>query len=85
MPMEGALFVQQLRTEKKKTGNVVSAQNGCARTALSGQFKQNVTIGTNNHTRVKFHSHLCSKLYFIILKHFKCFTLYNCMENERYE
>jgi len=38
VPMEGALFVQQLRTEKQ-TGNVTSAQNGCARTTLSRQFK----------------------------------------------
>jgi len=38
VPMEGALFVQQLRTEKQ-TGNVASAQNGCARTTLSRQFK----------------------------------------------
>jgi len=36
--MEGALFVQQLRTEKQ-TGYVASAQNGCARNALSRQFK----------------------------------------------
>jgi len=32
--MEDALCVQQLRTEKH-TANVVSAQNGCARTTLS--------------------------------------------------
>ena len=38
VPTEGALFVQQLRTEKQ-TGNVASAQNGCARTTLSRQFK----------------------------------------------
>jgi len=82
--MKGALFVQQLRTEKL-TGNVASAQNGCARTTLSRQYKLNVIIGRNNHTRDTFHSHLCSKLYFVILKHFKCFTLYNCMENERSE
>jgi hypothetical protein len=36
--MEGALFVQQLRTEKQ-TWNSTSAQNGCARTTLSRQFK----------------------------------------------
>ena len=30
VPMEFALFVQQLRTEKQ-TGNVASAQNGCAK------------------------------------------------------
>jgi len=36
--MEGALFVQQLRTEKQ-TGNVASAQNWCARTTLSRHFK----------------------------------------------
>jgi len=34
----GVLFVQQLRTEEQ-TGNVTSAQNGCARTTLSRQFK----------------------------------------------
>jgi len=37
VPMEDALFVQQLRTEKQ-TGNVASAQNGCARITLSRQF-----------------------------------------------
>ena len=36
-----------------------------------------------NHTRDKFHSHLCSKLYFVVLKHFKCFIPYNCMKNEK--
>jgi len=36
--VEDALFVQQLRTEKQ-TGNVASAQNGCARTTVSRQFK----------------------------------------------
>jgi len=36
--MEGVPFVQQLRTEKQ-TGNIASAQNGCARTTLSWQFK----------------------------------------------
>ena len=35
---EGVLFVQQLRTEEQ-TGNVTSAQNGCARTTLSRKFK----------------------------------------------
>jgi hypothetical protein len=38
VPTEDALFVQQLRTEKQN-GNVVSAQNGCARTTLSRKFK----------------------------------------------
>jgi len=37
VPMEGTLFVQQLRTEKQ-TGNVSSTQNGCARTTLSRHF-----------------------------------------------
>jgi hypothetical protein len=36
--VEGALFVQQLRTEKQ-TGYVASAQNGCARASVSRQFK----------------------------------------------
>jgi hypothetical protein len=36
--IEGALFVQQLRTEKQ-TGNVASAQNGCAMATVSRQFK----------------------------------------------
>jgi hypothetical protein len=36
--MEGALFVQQLRKEKQ-TGNVASAQNGCARATVLRQFK----------------------------------------------
>jgi hypothetical protein len=36
--MEGTLFVQQLRTEKQSE-NVASAQNKCATTTLSRQFK----------------------------------------------
>jgi hypothetical protein len=36
--VEGVLFVQKLRTEEQ-TGNVTSAQNGCARTTLSRKFK----------------------------------------------
>jgi hypothetical protein len=36
--MEGALFAQQLRTEKQ-AGNVASAQNGCARATVTRQFK----------------------------------------------
>jgi len=36
--IEGVLFLQPLRTEEQ-TGNVTSAQNGCARTTLSRQFK----------------------------------------------
>jgi hypothetical protein len=36
--LEDALFVQQLRTENQ-TGNVASAQNGCARANVSRQFK----------------------------------------------
>jgi len=38
VPMEGAVFVKQLRAEKQ-TGNVASAQNGCTRTTLSRHFK----------------------------------------------
>jgi hypothetical protein len=38
VPMEDIVLVQQLRTEKQP-GNVASAQNGCARTALLRQFK----------------------------------------------
>jgi hypothetical protein len=38
VPMEGALFVLQLRAEKQ-TGNTASAQNECERTTLSRQFK----------------------------------------------
>jgi hypothetical protein len=36
--MEGALYVQHLRT-KKQTGNVAGAQNGCARATEPRQFK----------------------------------------------
>jgi hypothetical protein len=36
--VECAVFVQQLRTEKQ-TGNVASAQSGCARATVSRQFK----------------------------------------------
>jgi hypothetical protein len=36
--MEGALFVQQLSTEKQ-AGNVANVQNGCARATLCRQFK----------------------------------------------
>jgi len=38
-PSEGALFVEQLRTEKQ-TENVASDQNGCARTTLSRQLNK---------------------------------------------
>jgi hypothetical protein len=82
--MEGALFVQQLGAEKQ-TGNVVSAQSECARTTLSRQIKYNSTIARKNHTRDKFHSHLCFKIYFLVLKHFKYFTLYNYMKNRKSE
>jgi hypothetical protein len=36
--VEGALFVQQLRTNKQP-GNIASAQNGCARATASRKFK----------------------------------------------
>jgi hypothetical protein len=36
--VEGALFLQQLRTDKQ-TGNVATTENGCARTIVSRQFK----------------------------------------------
>jgi hypothetical protein len=36
--VEGAVFVQQLRTEKQN-GNVASAQNGCARATVPRHFK----------------------------------------------
>jgi len=71
--MEGALFVQQLRTEKQ-TGNVASAQNGCARTI---QIKCDSC--KEQSCQRQFHSHLCSKIYFLVLKHFKYFILCNCM------
>jgi hypothetical protein len=51
--VEGALFVQQLRTEKQ-TGNVASAQNVYARIAVSRQFKQHATIARNNLGRDTF-------------------------------
>jgi hypothetical protein len=51
--VEGALFVQQLRTEKQ-TGNVASAQNGCARTTVSRKFKELATVARNNISRDKF-------------------------------
>ena len=38
----------------------------------------------NSHTRDKYHLHLCSKLYLLVLKHFMYFTLYNCMNNEKF-
>ena len=36
-----------------------------------------MTTVRNNHTRDKFHSHICSEPYFVVLKQFKYFTLYN--------
>jgi hypothetical protein len=39
------------------------------------------TIARNNHIREKFHSHLCYKIYFLVLEHFMYFTLYNGMKN----
>ena len=65
--MVGVQVVQQRRTEER-TGNIAGAQNGCARTTLSRQFKQNVTIDRNSHNTDKFLSHFCSKLYFLVLK-----------------
>jgi hypothetical protein len=49
----GALFVQQLRTEKR-TGNVASAQNGCARGIMSRQFKYHATVTRKNLSIHKF-------------------------------
>ena len=49
----------------EQTGNDASVQNGCAKTALSRQFKQNVTVARNNTTGDKFNSLLYSKLYFL--------------------
>jgi len=67
----------------KQTGIVASSQNGCAKSTLSRQFKQNVTVARKNHSRDKFHSLLCSKFNFVVLKHFKCFTVYNYTKNEK--
>jgi hypothetical protein len=47
---ESVLFVQELGTEQ--TGNVASAENACARTTMSRQFKQNVTTVRNNQTNL---------------------------------
>jgi hypothetical protein len=54
-------------TNREHHIDVASVPNGSARTALSRQFKWNVTVARNNHTTDKFHSHLCSKLYFLVL------------------
>ena len=67
VPMEGALFVQQLRKEKQ-TGNIATVQKG-----VHGPSIKTVQ-------RDSFHSHLCSKLYFLVLKHFNYFILYNCIK-----
>jgi hypothetical protein len=67
--VESAVFVQRKRTEKQAE-NVAIVQNGRAKTAVSRQFKQNVTVSTNNYTREQSHSHLCSKPYLFVLKYF---------------
>jgi hypothetical protein len=72
---EGAVFVQQLRTEKE-TGNVARAQNRCARATVPRQFKQHATVARNNVSTDKFIWHLCFKLYFFVLKHFIYFAIY---------
>ena len=41
-----AVFVQQLRAEKQ-TGNVVSAQNGCARDTVSRQLQGTIILKIN--------------------------------------
>jgi hypothetical protein len=69
--VEGTLFVQKPRTEEQ-TGNVTNAQNGCARTI--------VTVARNNYTRDKYNSRLCSEPYFIFLKYFIYFTVYNSIK-----
>ena len=42
------------------------------------QMQETIILETNT-------IHICSKLYFLVLKHFKYFTLYNCMKNEKSE
>ena len=70
VPTESSPFLQQIRTEER-TGNVASAQNGCAGTTLlSRQLKQNGAITRNNRTRDKIYSHLCSYIYFLVHKTF---------------
>jgi hypothetical protein len=73
--VEGALFGQQLRTEKQ-TGNVASAQNWCARTTVSKQFKYHVTTARNNLTRDEFLLRLCSKLYLFLFSNILSISLY---------
>ena len=40
----------------------------CARTTVAGRFTRHATVAKNNLNTGKFHSHLCTQLYFIFLK-----------------
>jgi len=71
--------------DKKQTRNAVSAQNGCAWTILTIQFKSHATIAMNNNNTDKFQSHFCSKLYFLVLKNLRHIILHSSISNEKYE
>ena len=80
--MEGALFVQQLRTERLEKLSV-------RRMGMQGPIYQDNSNKMCHFQGTiileKFRSQLCSKLYFFVPKHFKYFTLHNCMKNEKSE
>jgi len=77
--MEGALFVQQLRTEKQLEMLPVFRMDVQGPLYQDNSNKMRQLQGTII-LRDKFHSHLCSKIYFLVLKHSKYFSLYNCIK-----
>ena len=79
--MEGVLSVQQLRT-KEQTGSVASVQNGYARTTLSRQTIQNLTIARNNHNTNNF-THISVLNYIVHKIFFKYFIWYSSFRNEK--
>jgi hypothetical protein len=60
--------------------NPTQYTNGCARTTVSRFARHNLT----RQIFLTF-MYLCSELYFLVLKHFIYFTLYNCMKIEKSE
>jgi len=62
------LFYLSNRNTEKQTGNVASAQNGCARTTLARQFKEHAAIARNNHNANFMHIPVLNC--FLVIKNF---------------
>jgi hypothetical protein len=61
----------------------------CSERVCQDHSIKTIQIKCNNckeqSPRDKFHSHLCSQPYFLVLKYFKYFTQYKCRKNEKCE